>query len=618
MEAKDQVSALVLTAVILVSILFTSLPLVHADYVVDHASFPPDLPGDVTYDGTVNVKDVALVAKAYGSWFPDHGLWNARADVNDDGKVDVKDVSSVAKLFSTVYDTSTTPIAYSKSFEFGVPNTGFSGVWYYLLARIYMPSSFLSNTCFLVGSGYEIGHVVIDTNLTGSTGYGSFNISLGNLTQGYHLLQLTYLAPANGDTISFIVITSAGEPAWLDRFRIYVPNFINVEVRYTVKTETYFPGDTFFLGSSANQHLYVDDFIDDVYVDVGLIWQDWMWDMGVYGAIYAWGDGFMYPLGWQSDWHSITFTFGNKGYSGLLDFLYVSWTNQPAKIGPPKFYASANTENLGNDITLNGGSIYGNSQWASEPGISERNTTILTAYNVSYSDGNNWFNTCLEVTLGNWWAMWSLSSGPSSDVGIPLNFTVANFTSNLPTGLYMGTAFWWTLYFKDLTIDTYSFTDLTITGMEVPAHDIITPEFTIATDFAGITMMTAGALIPGGLVIGSVVGLGVIGVAGVLDYYQGQQVSDYDQTITQANHWQLKSKEPVQLDGQTDNWSESESDLVFLGLRPTGGKHCGSTKVVLKATLQASYWCGLSSVPLQNYPVGDIEITLCIPWFIWP
>ena len=41
---------------------------------------------------------------------------------------------------------------------------------------------------------------------------------------------------------------------------------------------------------------YADNFIDDVCVD-GTVWQDWEWDMGEYEAIYAWGDGFCYPLG---------------------------------------------------------------------------------------------------------------------------------------------------------------------------------------------------------------------------------------------------------------------------------------------------------------------------------
>jgi len=83
---------------LLVSMLFGSLPFVKADYTVDHASFPPDLPGDVNNDGKVDIRDVGMVARAFGSVFYTKS-WNPRADVNDDGKADMKDVASVARLF---------------------------------------------------------------------------------------------------------------------------------------------------------------------------------------------------------------------------------------------------------------------------------------------------------------------------------------------------------------------------------------------------------------------------------------------------------------------------------------------------------------------------------------
>ena len=56
---------------------------------------------------------------------------------------------------------------------------------------------------------------------------------------------------------------------------------------------------------------------------------------------------------------------------------------------------------------------------------------------------------------------------------------------------------------------------------------------------------------------------------------------------------------------------KSESDLVFLGLDPTAGKRCGLTKVVLKGTLQATYWIIPSTgLPIHwDYPLGNIEIT---------
>lgn len=49
---------------------------------------------DVNGDGTVNVKDVYAVGKAFGSR-PGYSNWNASCDINEDGAVDLKDVRLV-------------------------------------------------------------------------------------------------------------------------------------------------------------------------------------------------------------------------------------------------------------------------------------------------------------------------------------------------------------------------------------------------------------------------------------------------------------------------------------------------------------------------------------------
>jgi parallel beta-helix repeat protein len=54
--------------------------------------------GDVNMDGKVDGRDIAIVARAFGSILGDP-RWNALADVNDDGKIDGKDIVTVAKLF---------------------------------------------------------------------------------------------------------------------------------------------------------------------------------------------------------------------------------------------------------------------------------------------------------------------------------------------------------------------------------------------------------------------------------------------------------------------------------------------------------------------------------------
>jgi len=67
-------------------------------YVIDlnnQDNFPfmePYLPGDVTHDGKVDIKDIARIAKAYGS-YPGHSLWDPHADLTEDAKVDMRDIN---------------------------------------------------------------------------------------------------------------------------------------------------------------------------------------------------------------------------------------------------------------------------------------------------------------------------------------------------------------------------------------------------------------------------------------------------------------------------------------------------------------------------------------------
>jgi len=59
--------------------------------------------GDITGpngwpDGQVNMRDIAIVARAFGS-SPGSSNWNPNADLNNDGKVDMKDIALVARHF---------------------------------------------------------------------------------------------------------------------------------------------------------------------------------------------------------------------------------------------------------------------------------------------------------------------------------------------------------------------------------------------------------------------------------------------------------------------------------------------------------------------------------------
>jgi hypothetical protein len=65
------------------------------------------LVGDVNGDGKVDMKDIGVVAKAFGSYGPDYLYpgspptqgWNPAADLNSDGKIDMIDVAIVASNF---------------------------------------------------------------------------------------------------------------------------------------------------------------------------------------------------------------------------------------------------------------------------------------------------------------------------------------------------------------------------------------------------------------------------------------------------------------------------------------------------------------------------------------
>lgn len=546
-----------------------------------------------------------------------------------DGTPDFKAWIDCAQF--TVPSDTTTLYSYSTDYEFVVPDDGDAQVFYHHTIEVYVGNEWSWRDFWFLAN--PVNDWVLNVRINGKLKYyGStsdpecqpVSVDLGLLTAGYHTLEFDFVEQLGYGGVKFCVALD-GDPnlgkAALTKFRVGVPNYSEDEVKYTVKTTTYFPGDDFFLGG------YADDYIDDVWVDASLKWQDWMWDMGpTYGAIYAWGDGFMYPLPTWEPWHTITFTYGEIEGAGRLDFEYISWSNQRDRIGNPRFYASANIMNLGSHVTLNEGKIYGGSRWESpeDPGISERTYETRTTYNVSYDDGSTWFDACLEVGAGNWWAEWGLTKGSHDDVGIPLNFTVVDFDSNLLTGLVGYYNYYaWEIYLKDYTIDAYSFPNLRITGMEADTGDskgIIDPGYVIAMDFGGTAMMFISSTFaegPAGI-IGATVGLGIKGIAAVLNYIQGQEVSRYDQTIQEDHHWQLESTRNMWVDPDEPR---SASDLVFLGLDPTAGKHCGLTKVVLKGTLQASYW--MIYLPTgytthQDYPIGNIEITLNIPWFIWP
>lgn len=59
------------------------------------------LTGDLNHDGKIDMKDIAAVARAFGSR-PGDPLWNPAADFDNSGKVDMKDIAIVARAFGII------------------------------------------------------------------------------------------------------------------------------------------------------------------------------------------------------------------------------------------------------------------------------------------------------------------------------------------------------------------------------------------------------------------------------------------------------------------------------------------------------------------------------------
>lgn len=57
---------------------------------------------DLNGDGKVDIKDIVIVALAFGS-FPGHPRWNEIADLNKDEKIDLKDVLFIARNFGRIF-----------------------------------------------------------------------------------------------------------------------------------------------------------------------------------------------------------------------------------------------------------------------------------------------------------------------------------------------------------------------------------------------------------------------------------------------------------------------------------------------------------------------------------
>ena len=526
--------------------------------------------------------------------------------------------------------TGAPPIAYSTRFEFTVPeyvgDDAGKEVWHYVLAKVYVPPSLSGDHFYFVASADDSVQNVKLNGVSKAGSGSSVSINLGTVSSRYyHLLEFEFVDVGGGGSLYFHVATAIDEFASLSRLRVYVPDYGDTEYEYMVTTTTWcsMKDDYFLLGSA-------DDFIEDVCVD-GVVWQDWEWNCSPYDTIYAWGDGFCYPLGNLDNnvglnAYNISFKFGEIFCSGLLDFQYVSWTKQRGRIGPPRFRAVGNLIKAAN-INIYNAKFYGGSKWKDDddPQFSERYFEARQIARAIHQDGDCWFSTTFEIGLGLGWAEWALLPATMDDVGVTINLTSRAFDSNKEVGLVGATMLWWELSLRDYTLDIYSFPNLEVKGLEFSdeGESIVTQELE-ALDYTGDVIMFVSTALGGPTLEGAVgasVGLAIKGIVAGVNYYEGQEVCRCEETISGNHHRQLCFADRLYAiadDGGLFEPKSSESDVAFFKLNPAAGKHCGLTKIVLNGTLVATYnELHAPGEPERfDYPVAEIEISTCIPWFL--
>jgi hypothetical protein len=374
----------------------------------------------------------------------------------------------------------------------------------------------------------------------------------------------------------------------MDRFRIYVPNYSDTKYEYTVTMHTWcsMKDDYFLIG-------YADDYIDDVCVD-GLVWQDWMWDMGEYDAIYAWGDGFMYPLGWQNGWHNITFTFGEIWLAGLLDFQYISKTQQPDRIGLPKFWTKVSATEASPYLKIYESKAWTGSKWLSTPGTSMRTITTTVQVLANTTDTNTFYPAPQEAqvsltlyNLSTLYPTWSYQ-----DIGVVVNLTYTYFIDGSVT---YGMPIWFYPYNVEVKLAEQDYM------LYMPTPSLVfynqTQTSFISTEWKVVLAFASTAL---GKLMGQILGGGIVGwIAGsAIGIYTGYHIN---QQISMAEgqvlNWTQEYMGPPTSRNFTMNAFKTTKDQVPLS--PVVGSVCSA--FVFHILPIESNHCGLISINLKGY-----------------
>jgi hypothetical protein len=501
------------------------------------------------------------------------------------------------------YGSRESPIAYSTIFEFTVPDDGASEVWYYVLAKIYVPSELAGQGFYLFPESVNdwIRNVKMNSQLKYSGGHPACqppaSVSLGILGQGYHLLEFEFGEQWGYGILRFHVATGSGQYTWLSRFRVYVPNYTDAEVKYTVKTCTYFPYDQYFLVG------YADNYISSVWVNTSQIWADWEWDMGQnYGALYAGESGFCYPLGYRESWRDVKFTFGEEWAYGLLDFQYVSRSNQEAKIGNPRFWTRVSTSEASSYLKIYESKAYIGSQWLGDVATSPYMTDTTVRVLVNATSDNPYYMSLPQEAQVSLLLYPLILQWPEPinyvDIGVIFNLTYTYYDEN---SLYYGMPIWFEPYSIEVkTPEQGSMAYIPETSLVFCTQSdtsFISPEWKIYLK-AGATIASAllGTIV--GYEAGSIIGEfwgkligGATGAASTIisGYYfeQDSQLNSTQEYMGTPSYRKFSmnafktTKEQMPLSPVVSN----QSSTFFFRVHAWDSFHCGSLSIAMKGYL---------------------------------
>jgi hypothetical protein len=471
------------------------------------------------------------------------------------------------------------PIAYSTTFDFTVPDDGNNEVWYYVLARVYVPEALSGQNFYFVATADDrVQNVKLNAYSKAGSG-SSVNINLGILAKGYHLLEFEFVEIIGSGSLNFHVATANGDYAWLSRFRTYVPNYSDTEYRYTVKTHTYFPiSDRYFIKG------FADDYIDDIKLGGGWLYQDWQWS-SYWTAIYAWGDGFNVPCGYldPADWRDIELIYGVMS-GGILDFQILSFTEQPDKIakGTPEFWASVMAL-AGFSVQLKDKKLYAGSQWYSDPGLSERKIVVSQEiYFAMYRDVSPYdlfWDAKVRFDVGIIHLDPIINSETS--FGIAVNVTYLGGVEK-PTDCIWANEVSMQARVPIQAVNVVDWEYKDIQG----GKSIVNQNFKIATGMSIAVATTLAASY--GLPVGAMVGLVAAGamVTGIFNFVKDEQEAPFKYQGYADNY----ASASIDSLGSV-NTGQSVSEVGFVRVKPAANTHCGFVEVYVRGSVVGG-WMG--------------------------